>query len=71
MASLRQKLEAAIGDDGLEDADRKKKHIQDVWEENVERIENTNEGLAELAAALAAEGSQTGTKNSEKRVFDM
>ena len=75
VTSLRQTLEARIGDEGLEDADRKQKKIQDIWEENEQRIEDTEEGkLAALAAAIAAEGhSQAATTNdsSKKRVFDM
>jgi hypothetical protein len=72
VTSLRQTLEARIGDEGLEDADRKQKKIQDIWEENEQRIEDTEEGLAALAAAIAAEGPQDATTNdSKKRVFDM
>ena len=81
--SLRQTLEARIGDERLEDADRKQKNLQDIWKENEQRIENTDEGLAALAAALAAEepntndAASTGTStdatkaSTKKRVFDM
>jgi len=73
--SLRQALEAKIGDEGLEDADRTKKGIQDVWQENEERIEKTDDDLAALAVVLAGEGSKddqlSTTSQSKKRVFDM
>ena len=61
-------LEARIGDEGLEDADRKEKNIQEIWQENEEKIE-TEDGLAELAQAIVVEGS--GVDSSKKRVFDM
>ncbi len=68
ITSLRLALEARIGDEGLEDADRKEKNIQEIWQENEERIE-TEDGLVELAQAIAVEG--TVTDSSKKRVFDM
>jgi hypothetical protein len=69
-ASLRQALEAKIGDEGLEDADRKKKNIREIWVENEQKKEQTEEGLVELAAVIAAEGDTT-KRDSKKRVFDL
>jgi len=68
-AFLRQALEAKIGDEGLEDDDRKKKNIREIWVENEQKKEKTEEGLAELAAVIAAEGETK--RDSKKRVFDL
>lgn len=67
--ALRQALETTIGDEGLEDEDKKKKNIRDIWQENETKIES-DEGLVELAQAIAvnSEGSNVQSKN---RVFDM
>ena len=67
--ALRQALEAKIGDEGLEDEDRKKKNIRDIWQENETKIEN-EEGLVELTQAIAVNSQGTNTQ-SKKRVFDM
>ena len=69
--SLRQALEAKIGDTSMEDADRKQKHIRDIWQENEQKLESgLEDGLAELAQAIAVSSEGT-TDNSKKRVFDM
>mmetsp|Transcript_24723 Transcript_24723/g.58054 ORF Transcript_24723/g.58054 Transcript_24723/m.58054 type:complete len:300 (-) Transcript_24723:117-1016(-) len=77
VATLRQKLEARIGDEGLGDEERRKKTIRKIWEENENRIENREEGLAELVAAIEVEvpiddhaTAPTGSP-TKKRVFDM
>ena len=69
ITALRQALEAKIGDEGLEDEDRKKKNIRDIWQENEEKIES-EEGFVELAQAVAVSSDGANTK-SKKRVFDM
>eukprot|EP00536_Pseudo-nitzschia_multiseries_P008050 jgi/Psemu1/287546/fgenesh1_pg.198_\ len=74
--ALRTKLQARIGDEGLEDAERKEKGMKEIWKENEKRIEETDEGLAAALAAAALKEDQSGdisqtTSSSKKRVFDM
>mmetsp|Transcript_29054 Transcript_29054/g.68290 ORF Transcript_29054/g.68290 Transcript_29054/m.68290 type:complete len:317 (+) Transcript_29054:174-1124(+) len=74
--ALRTKLQARIGDEGLEDAERKEKNMKEIWKENEKRIEETEEGLSAALATAALEEQQPGetsatTSSTKKRVFDM
>ena len=71
VATLRRKLEARIGDEGLGDEERKQKNIREIMEENEERIEHTEDGLAALAAAIEAEVPASAGTPAKKRVFDL
>lgn len=58
VAALRSKLEEGIGDEGLEDADRKKKEIERIWKENEDRI------VVGLSSSAAAAHGETGNNNN-------
>jgi len=83
--ALRTKLQARIGDEGLEDAERKEKNMEEIWKENEKRIEESDDGLSAALAAVALEeerqqqqsreasalAATTTSSSSKRRVFDM